>query len=72
MGGGERMTILRCDKCAEYEEKYCQLKCEVKNPGNTCKNWIDNDDRIKNTREINKDKGFDEDISVEEYRRRYE
>jgi len=67
------MTIRRCDKCAEYDikDKYCDMQCESKNPGNTCIEWIDDKERIKNTREINAARGFHEDISVETYNQRY-
>ena len=67
------MTIHKCKDCAEYDkvDHYCQFLCEPKNDGNTCKEWVDDKERIENTREINEARGFYEDISLENYRLKY-
>lgn len=42
------MTIHKCKDCVEYDEKWCQFWCEPKKDGNTCKEWIDDKERITN------------------------
>lgn len=66
------MTIHKCEDCAEYDKKdrVCQLLMEHKNNGNTCKEWVDDKERIENTHEINAMRGH-KDISLADYRKKY-
>ena len=67
------MTIHKCKDCVERdkEDGICQVSMEHKNDGNTCKEWVDDKERIEWTREINAKRGFYEEISLEEYREKY-
>ena len=66
------MTIHKCKDCAERdkEDGVCELSLEHKNDGNTCKEWVDDNERIERTHEINAERGLP-DISLEDYKLQY-
>ena len=66
------MTIHKCKDCVEFDkkEKFCGYWVEPRKNCNTCKEWVDDKERIERTSEINRSIGL-EDISLKDYNKKY-